>query len=131
MSLRIDFKGQAELMEALSRLASKVPGVMSAALRAEAEIEMTEAKARTPVDTGALRGSGRVVGPDIDVSGGTPDVTVKLQFGNASVDYAVPVHENLDVFHPTGQAKYLESVLVESAPHLAARIAKRIGEDLG
>lgn len=131
MPVNISFKGQNELERALKGLEAKIPGAVGAALRAEAEIEMTEAKARTPVDTGALRGSGRVSGPDIETSaGGSADVTVKLEFGNASVDYAFEVHENLEAFHKVGQAKYLESVLTESAPHLPARIAKRIGDAL-
>ena len=38
----------------------------------------------------------------------------------------VTVHENLDAFHRVGQAKFLESVLVESRPYLAARVARRM-----
>lgn len=97
------------------------------ALRAEAEIEMTEAKKRTPVQTGALRGSGHVTGPD-QVGA---DIVVKLAFGNASVDYAVKVHENLEAFHRVGQAKFLESVILESAAYLAQRVANRIQRGLG
>jgi hypothetical protein len=93
------------------------------ALEFEAEIEMTEAKKRTPVDTGALRASGHVkparrYGKDISVS---------LEFGGPSAPYAVYVHENLEAFHKVGQAKYLESVLLESAPYMGARVAKRMG----
>lgn len=92
------------------------------ALEFEAEIEMTEAKRRTPVDTGALRGSGHVK-PARRVG---RDIMVELAFGGPAVPYAAKVHEDLDAFHKVGQAKFLESVVVESAPYMAARVAKRM-----
>ena len=62
--------------------------------------------------------------------GSTPgDVAVALTFGGPAVDYAGLVHEDLDAIHPVGQAKFLESTLMESRPFLAARIGKRI--DMG
>lgn len=39
-------------------------------------------------------------------------------------NYALPVHERLDVFHPVGQAKYLEQPARTLAPELA-EIARR------
>jgi hypothetical protein len=92
------------------------------ALEAEAEIEMTEAKRRTPVDTGALRASGHVK----PARRNGRDITVELDFGGPSAPYAVFVHEDMEAFHRVGQAKFLESVLVESAPHMAARVAQRM-----
>jgi hypothetical protein len=49
-----------------------------------------------------------------------------LEFGNASVDYATVVHENLAAHHPVGQAKYLESALLEALPSLPDRLSKRL-----
>lgn len=92
------------------------------ALYEEAKIELREAKKRTPVATGALRKSGKVSKPKI--SGKT--VTVDISFGGETAPYAVYVHEDLEAFHPIGQAKFLESVIEESRPHMAKRIAKRI-----
>ena len=83
---------------------------------------MTEAKRRTPVRTGVLKGSGHVTGP---IWHGR-DVTVELKFGGPAAPYAVAVHEGVDVFHKNGEAKFLERPLMESAPHLAARVARRI-----
>jgi hypothetical protein len=88
----------------------------------ELEIEMTEMKQRTPVDTGALRSSGFVELPKF----GAREVEITLGFGGPAIGYAVPVHENTESFHEVGQAKYMESVLAESEPHLAARIARRM-----
>lgn len=121
MPLEIDLAGLSQIMSMLSQVADRFPRIASEALRAEAEVEMTEAKKRVPVRTGALRGSGHVTGPTR--SGGV--VEVRMAFGNSAIDYAVAVHENMEMLHHTGQAKFLESVLVESAPYLAARVAER------
>lgn len=110
------------LVANLKRLVDAVPAKAAAALKVEAEVEMTEAKRRTPVETGALRSTGIVSEPAIVGN----KVTVQMSFGGPAVDYAVPVHENLEAHHPHGQAKYLESVVMESAPYLARRIAAAI-----
>lgn len=116
------------LVSRLTALANEI-GVQTVgdALLAEAEIEMTEAKRRTPLDTGALRASGHVGGP-YRRNGG---VEVVMGFGGPSAPYAIHVHERLDVFHRVGQAKFLESVLLESAPYLPQRVAERIRRGLG
>lgn len=121
----LQIRGLDEANRRLQQLARDVPFVAAAALREEAEIEMTEAKERTPVKTGALKGSGRVEPVDGDI------LTLRLAFGNAAVGYALPVHEVTEVFHRVGQAKFLESVIVESAPHLPARVARRMSEFFG
>lgn len=93
------------------------------AIYMEAQIELTEAKKRVPVDTGTLRASGFVTTPEI---GPGDRISVRIGFGGAASDYAVYVHENLEAYHANGQAKYLESVLNESAQFMMARITKRI-----
>jgi len=125
-------RGAREMMERLWQIAAKFPDRVGAALYQEAQIEMTEAKRRTPVATGALRASGRVAVP---VRRGQ-NISVTLSFGGAAIDYAIYVHENLDAWHGIppfhgGQAKFLESVLTESAPYMAARIARRVHFDRG
>lgn len=127
MSLKVQIGRGDGLADALGKLVTKASTTAGRALREEAEIEMTEAKQRTPVDTGALRASGRVEGPEIRGE----EVSVTFQFGDAAAPYALYVHENMDAFHKVGQAKFLESTLIESQPYLAARIAKRIKDMLG
>ncbi len=127
MSIKFDFRGVSELDRHIRDMSNKVSTVAGRALREEAEIEMTEAKRRTPVDTGALRASGRVEGPQLAAG----DVYVTLSFGGPAAPYALFVHENLDAYHKVGQAKYLESTLNESRPHMASRLAKRIGKLMG
>ena len=113
----------------LKRVARAFPDHVAAALYQEAQIEMTEAKRRTPVDItpnaphpGQLRASGRVAEPERKGN----DISVTLSFGGAAVDYAVYVHENPDAEHPVGQWKYLESVLNESRSFMGGRLARRI-----
>lgn len=134
-AVSVELKGFPEMMRKLDAIAKQFPGEAGNALRAEGELEMTEAKQRTPLETGALQASGHVTGPEPDGK----DQVVRLGFGGPAgsgnhggetnekdVGYAVWVHENEDALHPRGQAKYLESVLLESAPDMPARVAARI-----
>lgn len=124
--MRVRFTGMQAVIANLNALAAKVPRVVEAALREEAEIEMTEAKKRTPVDLGALRSSGTVTTKRVGAR-----MTAQLAFGGAAAPYAVYVHEDLDAYHPVGEAKFLESTVKESAPHMPARVAANVGRRLG
>lgn len=114
--------GIADVTRKLQRFAAQFPDELKSALRSELEIESTESQRRTPVDTGALRQSHRV-----EVKDDGDDIVGTITVGGPAAPYAVDVHERLDVFHPVGQAKFLESTLAESKAHLANRVAKRIG----
>lgn len=127
-------KGVSKMIATLKKLSREFPDHVGAAVYQEGQIEMTEAKRRTPVSPtpappgvvpGTLRASGRVSEPE--QQGKTIGVT--LSFGGAAEDYAVVQHERLDYLHTTGQAKYLESVLNESRSHMNARLAKRLHFD--
>ena len=129
-------RGAVEMIKKLTGFQEKFPERVAEALYQEAQIEMTEAKRRTPVDVnytggrkpphpGQLRASGIVHQPIREGK----SISVTLSFGGGAIDYAIWVHEIEENFHPVGQWKYLESVLNESRSHMAARIAKRI--DLG
>jgi hypothetical protein len=118
MDLQIE--GLDTVRQELRELAAKVGAAIVPALRAEAEAIMTVAKERTPVQTGALRASGRVE---------VEDASVAMSFGGPAIGYAVFVHENLQAHHPVGQAKFLESAVTEALPTLAQDIAKRIEQE--
>lgn len=126
-------RGVPEMVNKLKAIAKNYPDQVGGAIYAEAQIEMTESKRRCPVSPvpapkgvvpGTLRASGRVSLPERNGR----DISVVLSYGGAA-DYAVVQHERLDFFHTTGQAKYLESVLNESRPFMASRIAKRVHLD--
>lgn len=121
MPFEVRVRGWDRLERELSRLAVTLPEMAQEALRIEAEVEMAEMKARTPVRTGVLRASGRV-----EALRGS--LGVRWAFGGPSIPYAIYVHENLEAFHRVGQAKYLESVLAESAPYLVDRVRRRMRE---
>jgi hypothetical protein len=93
------------------------------ALFTEAEVMMGVSKRRTPVDTGRLRSTGHVKPPQ--TRGGKTEVV--LGYGT---DYAIYVHER-PARHPVGQAKYLESAVLEGAVGLAARLKADVLDRIG
>lgn len=122
-----------DMQRKLRAFGRKYPNEVGRALYIETEIEATEVKKRTPVWNpdnpvpkghvpGSLRASVHVVGP---VQAGGRIYTLIVAGGTAA-PYALYVHEDLEAFHKTGQAKYIESVLLESRPYLAARVAARV-----
>lgn len=129
--MRGSLRGDDAMIRKMRQIADKFPQHTGAAMYQEGQIEMTESKKRCPVSPtpapkgvvpGTLRASGRVSEPNYEGR----NITVTLSYGGGAVDYAVIQHENPDYFHTTGQWKYLESVLNESRPHMAARLARRI-----
>jgi hypothetical protein len=118
-------RGVIEMRTKLRALADRYPDRVARGMYEEGEIEMTESKRRCPVLTGTLRASGHV---DPPVREGRR-LSVALIYGGAAAPYAIYVHENLEAHHDDGQAKFLESVLNESAPYMASRIAARVRVD--
>ena len=116
--------GDKAMAAKITAIAIVTPVKAGAALFIEANIEAAESRRRTPVDTGALRASHEVSKPDIS---GLGDISVTISVGGPSAPYAVVVHEDLDAFHKVGQAKYLESVIMESASFFTRRVGKRMG----
>ena len=123
--------GADDMIKKIKAVAAKFPDRVAAAIYQEAQIEMTEAKRRTPVSPlpapkgvvpGTLRASGTVHEP---VRNGR-NISIQMSFGGAASDYAVVQHENPDFIHTTGQSHYLSSVLEESRPYMLTRIAKRV-----
>lgn len=120
-SLSLTLDGAERMTTVLRNMVREIPDVVAAAMQSELEVEATESQRRTPVDTGALRASHQV-----SVEAKPGEVVGTITVGGVAAPYALYVHENLDAYHPVGQAKFLESTLVESTPHLASRIGKRI-----
>ena len=81
-----------KVSNALRALAKSVPEQAAQALNAVAEETMTDAKMRTPVDTGNLRRTGKVH------QHATPRrLSAGLSFGT---EYALPVHEHPSKYSP-------------------------------
>jgi hypothetical protein len=84
-----------------------------------AQLVYEESQRLVPVDTGALRDSGRVSqdGLEAAISYGAEDGAGRN--GQDTAKYAVPQHERLDFEHPNGQAKYLEIPMHSQAEKVA------------
>ncbi len=120
--MAMQIKGADLLLKNLGILQKYAATEVAAAAYEVMEIDMGEAKSRTPVDTGVLRSSG-FVNPPVRRGRG---FEITLGFGGAAKDYAVPQHERKDYFHKVGQAKYLESVLDEHRDEYPSIIARRV-----
>lgn len=103
------WEGLDESLDALEEIGDKSDEALARTLRSEGEAIMTDVKASrpgkgVPVDTGALRSSGSVSGPNM-ASPGEPEV--RLSFGGPSAPYALVQHERLDFRHSVGESRYL------------------------
>lgn len=116
------FNGTDAALAGLKKLREQFPDKVAAALYQEAQVEAKECKRLCPVDTGALRASIHVEGPFRDGRA----ISAKIVAGDASIDYALVVHEDLEAIHKNGEAKFIERPLDESAPYMPARLAARI-----
>ncbi len=120
--IKTTVKGYLEMRKRLERLKKKFPDEVLRALYIETEIEVTEVKRRTPVDTGELRASIHQKGPVREWR----KISTLIVAGGPAAPYAYRVHEDLEAFHTVGQAKYIESVILESRAFLGQRLANRI-----
>lgn len=91
-----------------------IAGLMAGIYQAEVDI-MYVSQTEVPVDTGTLRASGRVLEPErhgdtiVGTIGYGYGEQVNPKTGQLAAQYAVPVHERLDVRHaPPTKAKFLE-----------------------
>ena len=107
---------------------------LSAALYQEGQGLITSSQPLVPVDTGALRSSGFVNTPvtsgdkiSVKLGYGGPATKVNPKTGEATTDYAVKVHEDLQMHHTVGEAKYLEKPARQLQPKLEGNIKRRLG----
>ena len=119
MATTFQINGVDAVLDRATRYVASITGSAPRALRSVGELWMTASKERTPVDTGALKGSGHVQGPFTDGN----DTIVKLVYGGPAAGYAIVVHEDLTARHDNGQSKFLESVVAERGQHLAKEMA--------
>ena len=129
----------------LQKLLAKLKGrpdamrkAVGPALFMEAEETMADSKPLVPVLHGFLVGSGHAQLPVMDgdaisVTFGYGGVAGSGNLGGSNEQdcgYAVPVHEDMTKYHPTGQAKYLEVPLNYRKEGMSDRLAGRIQERL-
>jgi hypothetical protein len=114
--------GRPEMQTKLRNVVKNYPTKVGNALKEEMQIEFAEVQKRTPVESGDLLSTEKLVGPFTD--GGS--ISVLILAGGVKAPYALIVHEDLEAFHKVGQAKYIESVLMESRSFIGVRVAKRL-----
>lgn len=101
-------------------IARKLGHAKTSAARRGAELLRDESVNRTPLETGTLRNSAKVTAADGEaaVSYNTP--------------YAVKQHEEIGYAHPGGgQAKYLETAMVDNQQRIAQAVAEHLKRTLG
>jgi hypothetical protein len=59
----------------------------------------------------------------VEVGEAAGKIGARIAFGNAEIDYAIEVHENLA---ENGEAKFLESVLNDEIDQVGSKLARRI-----
>jgi len=122
MASEFRLDGENLMRSKLRRIAKDSPDEFARAQYQETQVETAESRRRTPFDTGTLRGTVQTEGPERQGK----HIITSVSAGGPAAPYAVYVHEDLEVEHPHGQAKFIESTLNESAPFMGARIARRI-----
>ena len=118
-----EIEGAQELRNMLEVSGKDAGRVVGQVITEEANTIFGKALILTPVDTGALRGSGGVSAPMQTQQG----IGVDIFFGGPAAPYAMYVHEIIGNYHnPPTQAKYLEQPFMERLPEIQANLARRI-----
>lgn len=115
--------GRKDLRANIRKLIKEMPREVARAVAEEWHVEKRESMKKTPWKTKRLMRSHRVLTPQIIRGSIYSGLTVGDE---ATEKYAIPVHEDLEMNHPHGEAKFLESTVRESAPYMLPRIAERI-----
>jgi hypothetical protein len=93
-------------------------------LKAVSESIFAESQREVPVQTGALKRSGKLI---IDEE----HLTAEISYGEGLPDArAAIIHEKLEIHHPDGKAKYLENPTTAAAPRVGPIIAAAIRRKL-
>ncbi len=128
--------GDKELIRNLKNLGPKARKGAKRGLVTHGELVATDAKRRTPVDTGALRSTlHRRDGQDLArqaleqwvVAGPLPSNAIDTGPANK---YAIAVHENLQARHKVGEAKYLQNAMNSLAGMMEKIVGRAIKKAL-
>ena len=123
--MEIYFPDLERLQRALAQSGPQGVKAAARALRNEAQEAFAASQDEVPVDTGALKASGRIR-PEVGVFERGNEVYLELTYGGSATEYSIYVHENLEANHPHGKAKYLEDPMVRQVNGIAGRIADKV-----
>ena len=126
MEVRIVFPNASLIAKEIA-VAGRAGAVAAAeALRHEGQEVLARSIDEVPVDTGALKASGRLLPQQGGVIQTGNTMEVQIAFGSTAADYAVYVHENLEAHHPHGKAKYVEGPMLRQVVGISQRIADKV-----
>ena len=115
-------------MELLAIGGPKTIATLGQALYREGAIIFEESQDEVPLDTGNLRASGKLGLPKVEGK----DVVVEISYGGAAADYAVIVHEDLEMNFRNGKkAKYLEDPLKRRIKGMDGRLLLAVRKAMG
>ena len=113
--------GFEDLNRRILNLIRALPEEIKSAMITEETGTLELAQSRTPVKTGDLKTSGHL--GDYQVSG--YESSIPIIFGT-ELTYAIYVHENLQAHHDVGQAKFLETAVLDRISGKSQRVAANI-----
>jgi hypothetical protein len=137
-NLRFNKGSISEMERTMKRIEKTVELRVMQGMKEHADIVMAESNLQVPVDTFTLGQTGYV--GNAYKKGG--EITIDLGYASPSTDimnpittkmastYAVEVHEDLNVFHPVGKAKFLEDPLVASLEAFNVRMKQTVANAL-
>lgn len=135
--LRVDVKGIKRVARNLGVAEEQLSKELGRALFTEGRKVIEEAALEVPKDTLALYRSRFVTPPtkgkgEIKViCGFGTDSVVNPRTGKSTSQYAVYVHERLDLKHPVGKAKFLEDPANRARQYLEERLVRHIAPLIG
>jgi hypothetical protein len=117
-----------KLMALLSIGGPKTLKTVGQVLYKEGAAIFEESQDEVPVDTNALRTSGKLGFPTIEGK----NIVVEISYGGAAVDYALIVHEDLEAQRRNGKkAKYLEDPARRRLRGMDERILTSVRKAMG
>lgn len=126
-TITVEVLGIPAVQQRLERMMAEVVPLMGIALQQEADAILEASQPLVPVDTGALRASGRTL--DVEIHGQVVQSGVFYGgpgegFERTPSQYALRVHEDLSMRHPHGgQAKFLAQPAFAATAGMAERLA--------
>ena len=120
--LKFRAAGVPAMMASFKRKREQTPADFGRAMVAVLEETVPEVIAETPMLSGDLRRTIRVVGPEFIAN----TVRAYITAGDEDVDYALYVHEDPDAFHPVGDWKFIERPLMAVGKNFMPRVARKM-----
>jgi len=120
--INFSISGTLDMLKKIQKINAYSPSEFGRALAKETDIEVLECKRQSPVESHDMQREIHREGPFIEGR----RIWCEIQTGEKSIDYALKQHEDLDLFHSVGNAKFIEGPIKESAPSMGKRVAARI-----